>query len=61
MARGFDIGTRVRIKDSSPQHPGEQGVILRLGLSRDADAWVIKLAHGDAEIPESELELVEES
>jgi hypothetical protein len=61
MASGFDIGARVKVKDTSPLHPGERGVIVRLGLARDVTAWFIEFAHGDVEIPESDLELVEES
>jgi hypothetical protein len=61
MASRFDIGARVQVKDTSPLHPGERGVIVRLGLATDATAWKIEFAHGNAEIPESELELFEES
>ena len=61
MVSGIDIGARVKVKDTSPLHPDERGVILRLGLTRDVTAWVVKLAHGDVEIPESDLELVERS
>lgn len=69
MTEGFDIGAQVRVKKSSPRHPGEKGRILKMSLGRaeavsDLDTvpttWVVQLESTQDEIPESDLELIAE-
>lgn len=57
MADKFEIGSKVRVKEASSEHSGEQEVILRLGLGREP-CWVIQFEHGHEEVLESDLELV---
>lgn len=61
MTTGIDVGANVRVKDGAPSHAGEKGKVLRLGLDREATAWMVQFQRGEAEIRESDLELVAES
>jgi hypothetical protein len=69
MTGKFDVGMQVRIKDESPISPGKEAMILRLGLSsinsltdlEKANSWIVVIEGKQEEIPESELEPVEEA
>ena len=63
----FDVGARVRIKETFPKHPGEEGIIIRLGVGTVAavtelikvpQVWLVQVGDEYEEIPERDLELI---
>jgi hypothetical protein len=70
MVDSFDIGAKVRIKETFSKYPGEQGIILSMGTGqppsldnqiRVSPSWLVQLSGTQEEIPEHELELTTES
>ena len=70
MADNFDIGAKVRIKQTFSKYSGERGVILAMRAgppqdSKDKDesspAWLVQVGGGQEVIPENEMELIAES
>ena len=69
MTSDFQIGCKVKIKDTASENAGKEGMIVRLGLGRakdvtdigKANSWVILVDNEQLEVPERELELIEES
>jgi hypothetical protein len=69
MEEKFDIGVRVKVKPTYSKYPGERGMVIRMGLGRANEAaeidenamyWVVDFAGEQEEIPEIEMELLDE-
>jgi hypothetical protein len=69
MADKFDIGVRVKVKPTYSKYPGERGMIIRMGLGKANEAteidknsiyWMVDFAGEQEEIPEIEMELLDE-
>lgn len=67
MTDKFDIGARVKVKPTSSKYPGEQGMIIRMGLGEANEAieidensryWMVDFGGEQEEIPEVEMELL---
>jgi hypothetical protein len=70
MAENFDIGARVRVKETSSKYAGETGMILKLGmgnahglddLKKVDTSWLVELGGKQEDMPERYLELISES
>ena len=69
MGDNFDIGVRVKVKPTFSKYPGERGMIIRMGLGKANEAaeidknsiyWMVDFGGEQEEIPEAEMELVNE-
>lgn len=69
MEDQFDVGVRMRVKPTYSKYPGERGMVIRMGLGRANEAaeidenaryWVVDFAGEQEEIPEAEMELLNE-
>ena len=69
MADKFDIGVRVQVKPTFSKYPGERGMIIRMGLGNANEAaevdknsiyWMVDFAGEQEEIPEAEMDVLNE-
>lgn len=65
----FEADARVRFKETFLKHPGEEGIIIRLGFGKVGDitdltkvpqVWVVEVGDEHEEMSEHDLELISE-